>query len=65
MTELDQVRIQKVPLPFGTVPKHEETCDLLGYIIRSIYLYESAFSHTKIIKSKYGASMTEDHLDVC
>lgn len=31
----------------------------------STYLYESAFSHMKIIKSKYRSTMTDEHLEVC
>ncbi|KAJ8390542.1 hypothetical protein AAFF_G00103390 [Aldrovandia affinis] len=31
----------------------------------SIYLCESAFSHMKIIKSKYRSTMTDDHLVAC
>ena len=49
----------------GKVPQHEEMCYLLDCIIRlQTYLCESAFSHMKIIKSKYSSTLTDDHLEV-
>ena len=37
----------------------------LTALFGSTYLCESAFSHMKIIKSKYRSTMTGDHLEVC
>lgn len=37
----------------------------LTALFGSTYLCECAFSHTKIIKSKYRATMTDDHLAAC
>lgn len=37
----------------------------LTALFGSTYLCESAFSHMKIIKSKYRATMTDDHLAAC
>ncbi|XP_049331881.1 zinc finger BED domain-containing protein 5-like [Astyanax mexicanus] len=34
-------------------------------LFRSTYLCESAFSHMKIIKSKYRTTLTDDHLAAC
>lgn len=42
-------------------------CYLIDCIVR-LYLFtvcESAFSHMKIIKSKYRSTMTDDHLEAC
>lgn len=37
----------------------------LSALFGSTYLCESAFSHMKIIKSKYRSTMTDDHLVAC
>lgn len=34
-------------------------------LLGSAYLCESAFSHRKIIKSKYRSTMTDDPIEVC
>ena len=37
----------------------------LTALFGSTYLCESAFSHMKMIKSKYRSTMTDDHLEAC
>lgn len=46
-------------------PNLRQTAENLTALFGSTYLCESAFSHMKIIKSKYRSTMTDDHLAVC
>ena len=46
-------------------PNMRKCATSLTALFGSTYLCESAFSHMKIIKSKYRTTMTDDHLEVC
>ncbi|KAL7870465.1 hypothetical protein SRHO_G00079620 [Serrasalmus rhombeus] len=46
-------------------PNMRKCATSLTALFGSTYLCESAFSHMKIIKSKYCSTMTDDHLEVC
>lgn len=46
-------------------PNMRKCATFLTALFGSTYLCESAFSHMKIIKSKYRSTMTDDHLEVC
>lgn len=46
-------------------PNLRQTAKNLTALFGSTYLCESAFSHMKIIKSKYRSTMTDDHLAAC
>eukprot|EP00106_Octopus_bimaculoides_P003084 XP_014770526.1 PREDICTED: general transcription factor II-I repeat domain-containing protein 2A-like [Octopus bimaculoides] len=46
-------------------PNMRKCATSLPALINSPYICESAFSHMKIIKSKYCSTMTDDHLEVC
>ena len=40
-------------------------CLQLTAYFGSTYLCESVFSHMKILKSKYGSTLTDEHLKIC
>ncbi|KAL7402366.1 hypothetical protein ABVT39_013901 [Epinephelus coioides] len=46
-------------------PNIRKCATFLTALFGSTYLCESAFSHMKIIKSKYRSTMTDEHLEVC
>ncbi len=46
-------------------PNMRKCAICLTALFGSTYLCESAFSHMKIIKSKYRTSLTDEHLEVC
>ncbi len=46
-------------------PNLRKCATFLTALFGSTYLCASAFSHMKIIKSKYRSTMTDDHLEVC
>ncbi|XP_061820631.1 general transcription factor II-I repeat domain-containing protein 2-like [Nerophis lumbriciformis] len=46
-------------------PNIRKCATSLTALFGSTYLCESAFSHMKIIKSKYRSTMTDEHLEVC
>lgn len=48
-----------------TYPNMRKCDSFLTAVFGSTYLCESAFSHMKIIKSKYRSTMTDDHLEMC
>uniref|UniRef100_A0A087XA81 HAT C-terminal dimerisation domain-containing protein n=1 Tax=Poecilia formosa TaxID=48698 RepID=A0A087XA81_POEFO len=49
----------------GKYPNMRKCATSLTALFGSTYLCESAFSHMKIIKSKYRSSMTDAHLEAC
>ncbi|XP_060762621.1 general transcription factor II-I repeat domain-containing protein 2A-like [Neoarius graeffei] len=46
-------------------PNMRKCATSLTAMFGSTYLCESAFSHMKIIKSKYRSTLTDDHLEAC
>lgn len=46
-------------------PNMRKCATSLTAMFGSTYLCESAFSHVKIIKSKYRSTLTDDHLEAC
>lgn len=49
----------------GTYSQSKGTPNMTALHYGSAYLWESAISHRKIIKSKYRSTMTDDHIEVC
>ena len=46
-------------------PNMRKCATSLTVLFGSTYMCDSAFSHIKIIKSKYRSTMTDDHLEAC